>query len=181
MASPRVKMPYAYLMAWFVTHCKGLMFGRADADKEDIPSLCQFEGRQWKHQHIVEAWKAIDRYNAYKFFRFFNDTNAEDLGGLFCDVGSLLAGTFWWLQYINSSYLVCWSADVCELSSYFQSWFARQLGYSQLYVSNHWRALVHKGSLVDGVRAWLHFIMASTGATFRIPTRDPSLSMTSFL
>lgn len=38
-ASPRVKMPYAYLMAWVATHYKGLMSGRIDDDRESSHSL----------------------------------------------------------------------------------------------------------------------------------------------
>lgn len=67
------------------------------------------------------------------------------------------------------------SGYVCELSPYFPSQFAKKFGYEQLYVGNPCRALEHKGSLVDSVRAWRYFIMAYTDASFRMPTRDASL------
>lgn len=45
-ASSRVEIPYAYLMARLKTHYEGLMSGGVNANKEDFPTLCQFEGRR---------------------------------------------------------------------------------------------------------------------------------------
>lgn len=70
------------------------------------------------------------------------------------------------------------SSNACELSPYFSSRFARQFNYDQLYEDNPYRTLVHKHSLMDGVRTWRYFIMASTGVTFPMPTRDPPLLTT---
>lgn len=70
------------------------------------------------------------------------------------------------------------SDNACELLSYFLSQFARQFIYDELYIGNPCRALAHKGNIVDGARAWRHFIMASTGTSFQMPTKDPSLLMT---
>lgn len=41
--------------------------------------------------------------------------------------------------------------DIYELSLYFPTRFARQFGYDQLYIGNPYIALVHDGSLVDGL------------------------------
>lgn len=38
-----------------MTHYKGLIFGGADTDKDDLLTVCQFEGQWWKHQYIVEV------------------------------------------------------------------------------------------------------------------------------
>lgn len=40
----------------------------------------------------VESRKAIDRYNVYRFFQFFLDLEAMDLGCVFCDTGLLPDG-----------------------------------------------------------------------------------------
>lgn len=50
--------------------------------------------------------KGIDCYSAYRFFRFFLDIDATKFEGLFCDVGSLPLGIFWWLQCNCPSHLV---------------------------------------------------------------------------
>lgn len=78
------------------------MTGRTDTDKEDLSTLCQFEGRLWKHQYIVKARKAVDQSNAYRFFWFFfYKVDVVDLGGVFYNMSSLSAKIFEWLQGIH--------------------------------------------------------------------------------
>lgn len=55
-----IEMSYTYLMTWFAIHYKGLMSDGANDDKEDLPTLCRFEGR-WENHYIVEARKVVDR------------------------------------------------------------------------------------------------------------------------
>lgn len=55
------------------------MTGGADADKEHLPTVCQFEDRRWKHQYIVDARKIVKHYSSYRFFWFFPDMNTVDL------------------------------------------------------------------------------------------------------
>lgn len=62
-------------------YCEGLMIGGADGTK-GLPIICQFKGRQWKHQYIVEARKAVDQCNTCRFFWFFPDMDAVDLRGV---------------------------------------------------------------------------------------------------
>lgn len=44
MAESRVEILYAYLMAWFTTHCEELITGGVDADKEDLLTLVNLKG-----------------------------------------------------------------------------------------------------------------------------------------
>lgn len=47
--------------------------------------------------YIATIKKVVDWYNAYRFFWFFPDIGVADLGGVFYDMGFLLAGMFGWL------------------------------------------------------------------------------------
>lgn len=102
-------MLYTYLMAWFVTHYKGRMYNGADADKESLPTI---------------------------FFKFFPNIDVAEFGGLICEVGFLCGGYFGGCRISTPSHLVYQSGNMCELSCYFPSRFARQFGYDQLYVDN---------------------------------------------
>lgn len=69
--------------------------------------------------------KVIKRYSAYRFFSLFHDIDIAKFGGLYSDVDLLPWMIFWWLQCIRPSYLVYQSGNMCELSPYFLSRFAR--------------------------------------------------------
>lgn len=114
----------------------------------------------------------------YKVFRFFPHIDVVDLGGIFCNTGSLPVGIFGWLQHIRPSHLVYCSGDICELASYFPSRFARQFSYDLLYMGNLCKVLAHYYCLIDVARVLRYFIMSSTGVTFRMPAKDPSLLTT---
>ena len=56
--------------------------------------------------------------------------------------------------------------------------FARQFGYDQMYVGNPNTKLGFKGSLIDGARAWRHFLMGCTKARFILSLQDPRKFLT---
>lgn len=122
--------------------------------------------------------KVADLYSAYRFFKFFSDMDAVDVGVVFCDTSLLPARIFGWLHGIYSSHLVYHSDNVCEWAPYFPSHLARQLNYDQLHVGSPYRALEQNDYLINGIKAWRHFILSSAGVTFRMPTRNPLLLTT---
>lgn len=89
--------------------------------------------------------KAIDGYNAYRFFGFFPIIDVVDLEGVFYDTVSWPTGIFEWLQGIRHSHLVYCTGDVYELIPYFPSHFARQFSAMT--------DLAHQGSLINGAKA----------------------------
>lgn len=76
------------MMAWFVTHNKGLMFGGAARQRGSSYSL--LISRKTVEESIYSGGKIVVHHcRAYRFFRFFPDVDIVDLGGVFCNVGSL--------------------------------------------------------------------------------------------
>ena len=112
--------------------------------------------------------KLVRRYDVYNLYRCFPSILGAGYGEEFFDIGdgrsSLVQGVFKWLVSIRPSHLVYRCGDICYLESYIPSHFTRQFGYDQLYVGNPNPRLAFMGSLIDGARAWRHFIVGCTEA-----------------
>jgi len=117
--------------------------------------------------------KLLCRHDVYSLFRCFPYICDAGYGEEFKDVGdgktSLSRGVFEWLVSIRPSLLVYRSGDTCYLEPYVSSQFALQFGYDQLYIGNPNTNLAFLGSLIDGARAWWHFIAGYTEAQLCMP------------
>ena len=177
---PRVEIPYTYLMVWFALHCPAIIHpGEEPPEGERFAHLRRFEKSQWLRSYIVGVRKLVHRYNPYSIYRCFPSVPDAGYGEEFYNVGdgrsSLALGVFKWLISIRPSHLVYRCGDICYLESYVPSHFARQFGYGQLHVGNPNPHLAFMGSLIDGARAWRHFIVGCTEAQFCMPYLTPNL------
>jgi hypothetical protein len=78
--NPRIELPYAYLMAWFVMHCPALI--KPDAAPENggnAASIQRYERSQWNASYVAAARKLVRYKDSYTLFRCFPDM---DGGGL---------------------------------------------------------------------------------------------------
>lgn len=121
----------------------------------------------------------ISHHSSYSFWINFLWIEEVSFGDLFADIVEPFScrsrGIFSWLLCIHPSHLLYQSENHCELEPYIPNHFARQFGYYQLYVGNLNYALAHEGRLIDGVRAWRHFVMGCTCASFCLPVKYPKL------
>ena len=109
--NPQVKLPYTYLMAWFVLHCPSLMTpGEELVEGASAAILCRYEDSRWTSYYLAMARKMVHRYDAYNLFRCFPHIPGTDHGVEFTDDGStfssLGAGIFRWLVTIRPSHLL---------------------------------------------------------------------------
>ena len=119
--------------------------------------------------------KLVCRYDAYGLYRCFPSIPGAGYDEEFWDRKSSHGQVvFKWLVSIRPSHLVYQYGDICYLELYVPSHFARQFGYDQLYISNPNPRLAFIGRLIDGARAWRHFIIGCTEAQFCMPYLTPN-------
>ena len=58
VSNPRVELPYAYLVAWYVMHCPSLMTA-AHTSEDFVPFLQKLECSTWQHAYIFYIRGAI--------------------------------------------------------------------------------------------------------------------------
>jgi len=172
---PRVELPYTYLMAWFVMHCPALIKHIDESTLEGGSAfLSRLANSRWSLHYIAGIRKIIAYYDNYSLYRCFPNISGTSYDEEFQDIGTsrttLGHGPFRWLVSIRPSNLLCRLGDTCLLEPYVPCRFARQFGYDQLYVGNPNTKLCSEGSLIDGARAWRHFVMGCTGARFCMPS-----------
>ncbi|XP_020242713.1 uncharacterized protein LOC109820928 [Asparagus officinalis] len=180
-----VELPYTYLMAWLVLHRTDMM-SAPDVSDPEIPLLQLLEGSKWLYPSRqwpdrVRQFKNAKCWEFYKCFpRFsgaYNDTLVdEEMPG--ANRTSLDMGSFHWLMNIRPCYNVFRSKNLCRIEPYFPCRFARQFGYSQLYVGNPNKWLINCGGLIDGVRAWFWNVAGCTETQFSLPIAEPDLHLT---
>jgi len=164
-------MSYTYLMAWFALHCPvPIQLGEEAPEGVRFAYLHHFENSQWEGKYFVGIRRLVKRQDSYSLFLCFPHILGTQYGEKVRDVGddrsSLGEGTFKWLISIMPSHLVYRCGDVCHLEPYLPSRFDRQFGYENLYIGNPHPQLEYMGSLIDGARAWSHFITGCTRADF---------------
>ena len=70
--SPRVELPYAYLMMWFALHCLVLIQpGKKPPEDERHAYLRCFENSQWVGQYLVEVRRMVSLQDLYILFHCF--------------------------------------------------------------------------------------------------------------
>jgi len=167
-------------MVWFALHCPVIIqSGEEPPEGVRFAHLHRFEGSQWLRTYIAEVRKLVHRYDAYSLYRCFPSILRAGYGEEFYDVGdgrsSLRQSIFKWLVSIRPSHLVYRCGDIYYLEPYVPSCFDRQFGDDQLYIGNPNTHLAFMGSLIDGAKAWRHFIVGCTEAQFFMPYLTPNL------
>ena len=121
--SPRVKLPYTYLMAWYLMHCPSLMTV-VSASEGFVPFMQRLENSNWIHSYMFFIWKTILSGANYQLDRCFPEIHDTSYGDKFSDlVGPyeftrLSSGIFWWLINIRSGYLVFRQGSSCTIKPY---------------------------------------------------------------
>ncbi|XP_020251034.1 uncharacterized protein LOC109828452, partial [Asparagus officinalis] len=186
LTCPKVELPYAYLMAWFVLHRPDLMSAPSAVDVP-VPFLQLLEESRWvgkKFEDVQKELRVRRNWEFFKCFPRFSGRYGEELTDMEkprTNRTALDVGCFRWLVNIRVGYLVLRVKDRCHIEPYLPCRFARQFGYDQLYVGNPSRSLRVEGGLVDGVRAWLWTMVGCTGAQFALPSykRKPMITFLS--
>jgi len=109
--SPRVGLPYTYLMAWFALHCPVIIQPREEPPEGvRIAHICRFEGSSRKRIYVVAVRKLLSRHDVYSLFRCFPYIRDAGYGKEFKDardgITPLSRGVFKWLESIRPSHLV---------------------------------------------------------------------------
>jgi len=108
---PKVELPYAYLMAWYVMHCPSLITA-VSASEGFIPFVQRLESSSWLQYYMLYIWKMILNGGNYQLDRCFFEIHDASYGDKFADlVGPdgftrLPSGIFWWLINIRRGYLI---------------------------------------------------------------------------
>ena len=67
--SSRIKMLYAYLMAWFALHCPVLIqLGEEAPEGVHFTHLCRFENTHWKGKYLAWVRRMVGRQDSYSLF-----------------------------------------------------------------------------------------------------------------
>ena len=67
--SPRVELPYAYLMAWFTLYCLVLIQpGEEPLEGICDAHLCRFENSHWEGTYLAGIQRLVDRQDSYNLF-----------------------------------------------------------------------------------------------------------------
>ena len=69
--SPRVQLPYTYLMAWFAMHCPSLIKLREEPPEDARIALPWFEESKWILNYVARIRKIIHFHNNYSLFWCF--------------------------------------------------------------------------------------------------------------
>lgn len=122
--------------------------------------------------------KVLQHHQNYENNRCFPDFPNGGYGSRFNDAhrpdnfSTLSSGFFWWLINIHPSHLLYRQDNMCYIEPYIPSLFARQFGYTQLYVGNLNRALVYQGNLFEGALEWFHFAVGGVSVKFVLPQKS---------
>jgi len=109
--SPKVELPYTYLMAWCVMHCSSLMTA-VSASEGFTPFVQRLENSNWLQYYIFYIQKTILNGGNYQLDRCFPEIHDASYGDKFVHlVGpdgftQLSSGLFWWLINIRPGHLV---------------------------------------------------------------------------
>lgn len=123
-ASLRIEILFAYLMAQFTTHCEGLMTSGANANKENFSHSLTISREVAETLIYNGGNERCGALQCLQVLQILPNVNVLILR-IFSDPDSLTIGAFQWLQCLHPSHLLYRSGDVCQLSPYFPSQFAR--------------------------------------------------------
>lgn len=176
-SKPRVELPYnTYLIAWFMMHYLSLMTSPPE-DSSGGSFIQRHGGSDWRNHYMRTIRKTMRSHQNYHIYRYFPDFFGRAYGEKFWDTTgldgyiTLSSGCFLWLINIRSGHLLYCQGSICLLEPYFSSRFARQFGYSQLYVGNSNTLLQFQNNLFEGAKEWFHFFAGCTGAHFVLSWR----------
>ena len=118
--TPRVELPYSYLMAWYIMYCPYLVKHIGDLTEAGGSAfLSRLANSRWSLQYIAGIRKIIAYHDNYSLYRCFPNIPSTSYGEDFKDIGtgrtSLGQGYFRWLIYIRPSHLLCRLGDTCLL------------------------------------------------------------------
>jgi hypothetical protein len=112
VASPRVELPYTYLVAWFVLHCPTLMTSpHPVSDEGFIPFVQRLENSSWNAGYMGAIRKIVQSSMNYQIYRCFPEMDSQ-YGDQHADIAGpdgftkLDSSIFWWLINIRPGYLV---------------------------------------------------------------------------
>ena len=183
--NPRIKLPYTYLMAWYVMHCPPLMT-TVPLSEGFVPFVQRLENSSWSCYYMFFVRrKCILNASNYQLDRCFPEIAGASYGDKFADLAGpddftrLPSGVFWWLINIRPEYLLFRQGNSCTIEPYMPSRFARQFGYDQLYVSNPNAKLSFSGNLFEGARAWYYSVAGEQKLFSACLTRRPTATRAS--
>ena len=86
--SPRVELPYAYLLAWFTLHCPVLIQpGKEHPEGECYAHLHRFQNSQWVGQYLTGVRRMVSFKESYSLFHCFPNVSGTGYGDEFHDTG----------------------------------------------------------------------------------------------
>ncbi|ONK56633.1 uncharacterized protein A4U43_C10F10970 [Asparagus officinalis] len=158
--TPRVPMPYIYLVSWFVLHCPPIMT-TPESSGTSTPLIQQLETSEWAGWYQIKFREILRRDYNYEIACKFPAFEGGAYGELHQDTPGpnsftmLSRGAFWWLINIRLGYLIFRQGRKCFIEPYQPYRFSRKFGYDQLYVGNPKPTLAYTGNVYEGARACL--------------------------
>lgn len=131
--TPRVELPYTYLMAWFMMYCPSLMT-LPTKNSSGASFIQKYEGCDWKNNYMHIIRKTVLYHQNFHIYRYFSDFSGSAYREEFRDTTGLDGYTTfcsdWWLINIRIGHLLYCQRSFCFLEPYFPSRIVHLFGYS---------------------------------------------------